>query len=404
MQAPSHLRLLRNPNYRAYFIGLSITSAGTWMQTVVQAWLVYRLSKSAFWLGMIPVCQNATAIVMTVVAGVLCDRMQRRRILIAVQVVALLQAVALATLVMSGRVQVWHVLIMAAVLGMCSGIDITTRHAFAVDLVEKEDLPAAIALNAVVQNGARIAGPVGAAMLIGPLGEAGCFFLNAATFIPQIIALTWITPRPSQSRQAGHPLQELSEGLRYALGHSQIRKMIALCGLLCLFASPYSTLLPVIAKRALDGDARTLGWLGAAMGLGAVCGTFLVSPRKNERAIDLQLAARAVFWGVFLAALALSKTLWLSLSAQFGIGFCMMSIFPIMNSTIQFAVPDAMRGRVLSLYTMTFIGLVPVGALAMGALSDRFGAPAVVACAGALTLCLGAGLAACAQKVWPKTR
>jgi MFS family permease len=360
------------------------------MQSVVQAWLVYRLGGSAFWLGMIPVCQNVPAFIMTPVTGVLCDRVSRRNLLIFVQCLAAAQACVLAALVASGRAQVWHVLALSGVLGVCSGIDITTRHAFAVDLVPKEDLSAAISLNAVLQNGARIMGPALAGLLIGPLGEAGCFALNALTCVPQIFALSMIRPRGScPEPQAGDFLGHMREGVAYARRHPVILEMIVFCGMLCFFASSYGTLLPVFAKTVLGGDARTLGWLGGAMGLGAMCGTYFVAPARDAAAIDRQLGWRMACWGAGLALLGLSRVLWLSLIAQFVIGVCMMSIFPIMNNTIQNAVSDAMRGRVLSLYTMAFIGLVPLGSLIVGGLADRFGAPAIVMGSAVLTACFG---------------
>lgn len=192
----SPLRLFQNRNYRIYFIGLSLTSAGTWMQSVVQAWLVYRITASAYWLGAFALCATFPAFFMTPIAGVLCDKIERRKILILVQVIGLLQASALAALVGSGAVQVWHLMLLGVVQGVMCGLDITTRHAFAVDLVGKEDLPAAISMNAVLMNGARVAGPALAGLLIGPLGEARCFALNALSCVPQIAALSMIRPLP----------------------------------------------------------------------------------------------------------------------------------------------------------------------------------------------------------------
>lgn len=388
------LQVLKNSNYRVYFIGQLISMSGTWMQSIAQSWLVYRLSHSGTWLGVITFAVHMTAFVLSPVAGVVADQFDRRKILVATQVVAIAQALCLGALLLSGHVQLWHVVALAAVLGCVNAFDITTRQAFAVDMVGKADLTSAIVLNAVVINVSRVVGPAAAGFLIGVVGEGWCFLLNGLSTLPVLVGL--LLMRIERPNRAGAPrnsvVGNMAEGWAYALRHRVILRLLVISASVCFFGSPFVVLLPVFAKSVLGGDANTLAWLTGVMGLGAVLGALGVARRTNVTHIRRQIVRYTILWGVGIAVLGASKSLALSLVTMFYIGYVMLSLFPTLNNAIQQLVHDGMRGRVMSLYTMSFLGTMPVGSLAIGWLSDKFGAPHVAMVSGGLTASIGLAL------------
>ena len=393
--------VFKNRNYRLYFFGQLISMSGSWMQGVAQSWLVYRLSHSGYWLGVISLCSSLPAFFLSPMAGVIADRFDRRKILIAEQIFATLQALTIAALVFSGTIQLWHLVVLSILLGLSSAFEMTTRHAFAVDLVGKEDLGHAIALNSILVNGSRIVGPACAGLLIGFLGEAWCFLINALSFIPVIWGLIVIDVKTSHRDPHPHPRHfwkdviepsHYLEALRYVRRSPVIFRILILSTFVCLVGTPFSVLLPVFVRTVLNGDAKTLGWLTGMMGVGAIAGAISFTRTADTQILKQKLVKYVLFLGFGIILLGVSRTLWLSLFSMFAIGYFMMSVFPTMNNAIQRLVDDEMRGRTMSLYTMTFLGATPLGSLMVGVLSDHFGAARAAMGCGVLTAILGVSL------------
>lgn len=389
----SPLRVLKNPNYRIYFIGQLISVSGTWMQSVAQSWLVYRLSDSGYWLGIINFAVHMTAFVFSPIAGVVADQVDRRKILMTVQMISILQSLTLGLLILSGKVELWHVLGLASLLGCVNAFDMTTRHAFSIDMVGKAELTSAIVLNSVVINLSRVAGPALAGALIGVVGEGWCFLLNSLSSLPVLLGLAMMKIKKLPLTATGAPrnsiLGNMVEGMDYALRNLPILRVLIVSAGVCLFASPFVVLLPVFAKKVLGGDSSTLAYMTSALGIGAVIGALVVVRETAMSQIRRQIVRYTILWGGGIVALGVSTNLVATLVAMFFIGYFMMSLFPTMNNAVQHMVQDNMRGRVMSLYTMTFLGTMPLGSLAMGWLSDRFGAQSVAIASGLITASIG---------------
>lgn len=393
----NRFRALRNRNYRYYFYGQLVSMPGTWMQTIVQAWLVYRLTDSAFWLGITSFCHHFTAFAASPVAGVLADRMDRRKLLIQVEIAAMLQAFALSALVFSGGIRIWHIAALASVLGVVTAFELTTRHALAFDLAGKQDLGSAIAINSTTINVSRVVGPSLAGILTAVLGkgsEGWSFFINGLSFFAIIFFLSLI--RLEHRKPLTESPGPFIEAWHYVRKTPRIRALMTVAFLLSLFAFPYSVLLPVISEKVLHGQAQTLAWLMAASGMGAVLGSILAASARAEAALTRQLRWETLGLGLSLLLLAFARTLWLSLGASFGIGFFLMGAFPKINNAIQQSVDHHLRARVVSVYTMTFLGAVPLGSLAEGWLADRFGVVPVTGGAG--LVCLALALVWCIEE------
>ncbi len=364
--------------------------SGNWMQMMAQAWLVYRLSGSAAWLGGITFASQATAFLMSPWSGLIADQFDRRRVLIVVQFLGMLQAIFMAVLAASGALEPWHVAALATLQGAFNAFEITTRHTIAQDIVGREHVGSAIALNAVVINASRVAGPALGGILIPIIGEVGCFRLNAVSYLA-VLGSLYVMRVPGASAP-GRPgegpsdlgmLARLSATVHYIRGRPEIWRLMALTVFVSFVALPYTTLLPVFAKDVLLGDEKLLGWLSAMAGFGAVSGSLLLAGGPSRAGgIESRLLALVSVTGVFLLVLAASRAPWISCLATFFIGFSLMSMFPQINVSIQRAVDDRLRGRVLSLYNMTFFGAMPAGSLIAGTASDLVGASWVVGAAG----------------------
>ncbi len=377
--------------------------SGNWMQLMAQAWLVYRLSGSAAWLGGITFASQATAFLVSPWAGWAADQFDRRRVLIIVQCAGMAQAILLAVLAGTGNIEPWQVAALSTLQGAFNAFEITTRHAIAQDIVGRELVGSAIALNAVVINGSRVIGPAFGGALIPLIGEVGCFQLNAVSYLAVLVSLAMmrLPKRVTQARGSGAGsntlalgmLGKMSETLSYVRSRPEIWRLMALTLFISFVALPYTTLLPVIAKDVLGGDEKLLGWLSAMAGLGAVVGSLLFgvgrigdSDRPLAQTIQRRLLLLVFVNGCCFALLAASRLPWLSCVATFLIGCFLMSMFPQINVSIQTSVDDRLRGRVLSLYNMTFFGAMPVGSLISGASSDWIGVPAVLGVSSALLI------------------
>ncbi|AJE02778.1 MFS transporter [Geobacter pickeringii] len=386
------LRALQSRNYRLFFAGQSVSLVGTWMQQVAMSWLVYRLTGSALLLGVVGFASQIPTFLLAPVAGVLADRWNRRRLLIATQSLAMLQAALLAAAVLTGVVQVWQIIALSVVLGCVNAFDIPIRQSFVVELVgRKEDLSNAIALNSSMVNGARLVGPSIAGVLVATVGEGVCFILNAASYLAVIAAITAMRITPARRHGARkHILHELREGFTYAFGFPPIRSILSLLAVVSLMGMPYTVLLPVFAKEILKGGAHTFGFLMAAAGVGSLGSTLYLASRRSVVGLGRVIAAAASIFGVGVAGFALSRELPLSLACLCLSGFGAMALVASSNTILQTIVEDDKRGRVMSLFTMSFMGMTPFGSLMAGSVASWLGARDTLL-VGAVA-CLAAGL------------
>jgi MFS family permease len=384
-------RALRHGNFQLFFGGQLISLIGTWMQNVAQAWLVYRLTGSSLLLGSVGFAGQIPVFLVAPIGGIVADRMNRQRVVIGTQVASMILALILAVLTLGHRVQVWHVFVLAALLGVVNAFDIPARQSFLVDMVGKEDLMNAIALNSSMFNGARIIGPAIAGILVARIGEGWCFFVNGVSYVAVIGGLLMMRLDRPVFRHAGSPLANIVEGFRFVRQTAPIRALLLLLGLVSLVSMPYTVLMPVFADKVLHVGARGLGILMGATGIGALLGALTLATRSGVRGLGRWVALSCGGFGVTLALFSLSRNFYLSTILLVPVGFCMMLQMSSSNTLIQAMVPDRLRGRVMAVYSMMFMGMAPFGALLGGALADRIGAPLTismgsVACVGGAVL------------------
>lgn len=370
------LRALRSRNYRLFVAGQSVSLVGTWMQQVAMSWLVYRLTGSAMLLGVVGFTSQIPTILISPVAGVLADRWDRRRLLIATQTLAMLQAVFLAVVVLTGVVQVWQIILLSLVLGVVNACDIPIRQSFVVEMVEfREDLGNAIALNSSMVNGARLVGPSIAGLLVASVGEGVCFLLNAASYLAVIVALVAMRIPKGSRRQSPrrHILLELREGFEYAYKFGPIRSILLLVALISLMGMPYAVLVPVFAKDILHGGAHTFGFLMAAAGSGALVGTLYLASRRSVLGLGRVIVAATCCFAAGIAFFAISNSFSLSMAALIVAGFGAMTLVASCNTVLQTILDEDKRGRVMSFFTMAFMGMAPFGSLCAGSMADVIG-------------------------------
>jgi MFS family permease len=397
MPLPSALRALRSRNYRLFVVGQLISLVGTWMQSVAQSWLIYRLTGSAALLGLIGFAGQIPIFVLAPLGGLLADRLNRHRVLIATQTTMMVLAFALAALTLGGIVREWQIFVLASLLGVVNAFDIPTRQAFLAETVSRDDIVNAIALNSSMLNGARIVGPAIAGLVVAAFGEGWCFLLNAISYLAVIGALLMMhveqVPHPGAHVSAW---ESIIEGFVYSWNTEPVRALLLLLGLVSLMGMPYSVLMPVIASSVLGGGPNAYGVLMAASGVGALAGAALLTLRQNVRGLGRWVAVSAVSFGITLIAFSFSRALWLSTALLVPAGFFMMVEMAASNTLIQSMIPNRLRGRVMSVYSMMFMGMAPMGALVAGALAAPLGAPATVAIGGSICavggVVFGAGL------------
>ena len=387
MSRTQALRALRHRNFRLFFGGQLISLIGTWMQSVAQAWLIYRLTHSALLLGAVGFAGQIPIFLIAPFGGHVADRVDRRRIIIITQTCAMILAFFLAALTLTGRIHEWHIIVLAALLGVVNAFDMPARQAFIVQMVERDDLMNAIALNSSMFNGARVVGPAVAGILVAAIGEGWCFFANAVSYIAVLAGLFMMTterfvPRP----MAGSALRNIGEGLRFVANTAPIRALLLLIAIVSFTGMPYAVLMPVFAGRVLHAGARGLGILMGASGVGALAGSVMLALRSTVRGLGTWVAVSSTLFGMTLIAFGISRTLWLSVAILVPLGASMMVQMSSSNTLIQAMVPDELRGRVMAAYTMMFMGMGPLGALAGGTVADRVGAPVAVIVGGAITI------------------
>lgn len=370
-------RTLSYRNYRLFFIGNGISMIGTWMQQVAISWLVYRLTGSALLLGVIAFASLFPGFILTPLAGLLSDLWNRQRILLVTQVLALLQAAALAFLVMTELVTVWQIVLLSVFLGLVSAFDIPARQSFVVEMIGKrEDLGSAIALNSALFNGARLIGPSLAGIAIAIVGEGICFLLNALSYLAVIATLLLMKVEPTSRSGSNTDVRlGLSAGFTYAFGSLPIRALLLLLSVVSLMGLPFTVLMPVFAKDVFHGGAHTLGFLTAAAGGGSVIGALYLASRKTLLGMGRIVPLAAGLFGGGLVLFSLSSVLWVSLLLLMFIGCGMMVQLALTNTILQTIVDDNMRGRVMGFFAMSFMGTTPLGSLLAGVLADRIGAP-----------------------------
>lgn len=376
----SLLRALSHRNFRLFFIGQGVSLIGTWMQSLAMSWLVYRLTDSAFLLGLVNFAGQIPSFFLAPVAGVLSDRLNRHRTLVVTQTLAMLQAFLLAALTLTGEMRIGTIIALSGFLGCISAFDITTRQAFLLEMVpSKDDLANAIALNSSLVNGSRLLGPSLAGLVIAAVGEGVCFLLNGVSYLAVIAALLLMRV-PARPRAAGPPrlLAGFLEGFRYAFGFPPLRAVLVLVAVVSLVGLPYTVLMPVFAREVLHGGPETLGYLMAASGVGALGSAVYLASRGSVLGLGIRITLGAGMFGLGLVGFAWSRNLWLSLALLFVIGFSMMLQMAGSNTVLQTLADEDKRGRVMSFYTMAFMGATPLGSLAAGALANRIDAPTTV--------------------------
>ena len=379
-------RALKHKNFRYFFAGQFVSLTGTWMQSIAQSWLVYRLTGSVVLLGLIGFASQIPVFLLAPVGGAIADRYNRHRILVVTQTTAMIFAFVLAILTLTGTVQVWHLFVIAACFGLANAFDIPTRQAFAVDMVGKADLLNAIALNSSMFNGARIVGPAIAGILVAAVGEAWCFMLNALSYVAVIFGLLMMTINPVIRPRTGSTVSNIVEGFRFVATTAPIRGLLLLLGLVSLMGMPYAVLMPVFADQILGGDSSTLGYLMGAAGLGALIAALILASRKSVFGLGRWVAFASAGLGASLILFSFSESFWLSALLLLPVGFSMMTQMAASNTLVQAMVPDELRGRVMSVYSMMFMGMAPLGALLAGSLAEFMGVPFTVALGGAVCI------------------
>jgi MFS family permease len=355
------------------------------MQTVAELWLVYRLTGSSLMLGIVGFAAQFPVFLLAPLGGTIADRYNRHRVVITTQTSAMILAGIYAALILGGWIRVWEIVVLASLLGVVNAFDLPARHAFLVEMVGNEDLLNSIALNSSMFNGARVIGPAIAGILVASIGEGWCFFANSASFIAVIIGLLLMKVTPRETAGHGSMFEHIAEGFRYVRHTMPVRMLLLLIGLVSLVGMPYTVLMPIFADRILHVGARGLGLLMGASGVGAVAGALTLAARTGVRGLERLAALAAGGFGASLIVFAVSRRLWFSLVILVPVGFSLMLQTACSNTLIQTMVPDRLRGRVMSLYSMMFMGMAPLGALLGGALASRVGAPWTVACGGALS-------------------
>jgi MFS family permease len=383
-------RALRHRNFRLFFGGQFVSLIGTWMQSVAQGWLVLKLTNSALMLGVVSFAGFLPVLLVTLFAGVVVDHADRRRLIVATQGLLMLSAFILAALTWAGVVRVEHVIILAAINGLVTAFDMPARQTFVVEMVGREDLPNAIALNSMIFNGARVIGPAVAGLLISAIGIAGCFFLNGVSYVAVIWSLLEMELVARELPRIGSSMfTRLREGFDYIWHHRASFYLLLLIALNAGFGMQYSVLIPVFARDVLHGGARAYGFLLAVQGVGALVGGLVLASCRTPRALRQNLIFGLFGSAVGIFTFGFSSRMWLSLLAQMLIGAGLLNHTATSNTMLQMFVSDELRGRVMSMYTLSFIGLAPIGSLEVGYIGELVSPQAAVAVSAVAALLCG---------------
>jgi MFS family permease len=379
---------LKSRNYRLFFIGQGVSLIGTWMQVIALSWLVYDLTDSALLLGLVGFFSQVPSFFIAPFSGVLVDRWNRHRILVATQALSMIQAFILAFLTLSGKITILQVILLSLGLGLINAFDMPARQAFVIEMVEKRsDLANAIALNSSMVNSARLIGPAIAGILVAAVGEGFCFLINGITFMAVIFSLLAMRfKKKSENKYSNNILHDIKEGFRYSFGFIPIRSILLFLGLVSFIGMPYTVLMPIFAKDILHGGPNLLGYLMSLGGIGALLGGIYLASRKTVVGLGRILAAATGIFGISLILFSTSQILWLSLLMMLVSGFGMIIHIAASNTILQTITEDDKRGRVMSFFTMAFMGMTPFGTLLEGALANWIGAANTVLISGGICI------------------
>ncbi len=369
---------LRIRNFRLFFIGQSLSLIGTWVHTTAQRWLLYELTNSALYLGLLGAIGSLPVLLFSLPAGYLADHLPKRNLLLLSQSVAMLQAGLLAALVITGRVEVWHVLALAFVLGCTVALEFPVRHSFIYELVGREPLVTALSLHSTAFNLARFLGPALAGFLLARFGLGSCFLVNALSYTPVIFALLSISLPNTKRHKSKRPLEGLAEGLRFAWQNHTIRATLSLIAMTSIFLLPYAVLLPVLVRERFAGGGEEFSFVMAANGLGALCGALFMASFGRELKKDRFILLNLIFLCFWLSMTVLSHHLYTASFCLLLAGFHMVCMFTSANAHLQLNTTDGLRGRILSLFSLSFLGLFPFGSLLSGTLSEYLGVEKVL--------------------------
>jgi MFS family permease len=378
-ESPSRLggmfRALRSYNYRLFFAGQGVSLIGTWMQQLAMSWLVYRLTDSVLLLGLVNFCSQMPSFLLGPFAGVLSDRFDRHKVLLWTQALSMVQASTLAALVLTDHVSIPFIMFLSVFLGIVNAFDVSARQSFVVEMVEhREDMSNAIALNSSMFNAARLVGPSVAGLVIAAVGEGICFLINAVSYLAVIGSLLAMRLKPFERPNVEHKvLESLREGFSYAFGFAPIRSIILLIGMLSLFGMPFSVLMPVFARDVLGGSANTLGFIMGASGMGALSGALYLASRKTVLGLGKLIVGAALLFGLGLVLFSFTRSLPLAMFCIFLAGLGMMLQMASCNTILQTIVDEDKRGRVMSFYSMAFMGMAPFGSLLAGWVAEHIG-------------------------------
>jgi MFS family permease len=378
-------RALQHRNFQLFIVGQLVSLIGTWMQSAAQLWLVYKLTGSAALLGVFGFANQVPILFLASVGGYVADRYNKHAGVITTQVVSMVLAFALAALTFAEAITVWEVILVAFLVGIVNAFDVPIRQAFIVQMVVREDLPNAIALNSSIFNGARVVGPAIAGFALAWKGPAWCFFFNGISFLAVLAALLAMRiPKPAIKPSEGSPLQNFIQGFRFAMNDLPIRSALLLMSLLSLLGLQYSVFLPIFAGDILHRGARGFGFLMSGAGVGAVLGALYFAGRTSYKGLARWIAATSLTCGIGLVLFSQSKLFWLSVAILLVIGFAATVQMAATNTIVQSRVPDELRGRVMAVYATMFMGIQPVGSLLAGAVARHIGAPFALGIFGAL--------------------
>jgi len=387
------LRALERRNYRLFFSGQSLSLIGTWMTRIATSWLVYRLTGSAWMLGVIGFLGQIPTFLLGPFAGVWVDRWSRHRTLVWTQVLSMLQSFALAALAFSRHITIWHIALLSVLQGVINALDTPARQAFLIEMVEDRNvLSNAIALNSTMVNSARLFGPAIGGLIIAGFGEAWCFAIDGISYCAVIISLLLmsVAANAPRRRDQENVWRELAEGFRYVSGSAPIRAILLLLAIVSLVGMPYSVLLPIFARQIFHGGAHTLGLLMGSTGVGALIAAVTMAARRSILGLGRRIGLAALLFGSGIFVFALSRNLALSVAMLLLTGFAMMQHMASSNTILQTISDPGKRGRVMSYYTMAFMGMTPFGSLFGGAIAARYGAPRALAVSGLICVAAAA--------------
>ena len=395
-------RALQSRNFRLFYLGQFISLIGTWMQQIAVSWLVYRMTNSVFLLGLVGFISQLPTFIISPFAGVWSDRFSKYRILIWTQSLSMIQALTLAALVLLGAITVWQIILLSLFLGCINAFDVPARQSFLIEMIDdRKDLGNAIALNSAMFNGARFLGPFVAGILIAAVGEGICFLINGLSYIAVIIALMAMNIAKIKKviRKTGM-LEEFKEGFVYVFNDQKMRSILLLMALTSIMGVPFIVLMPAFAKDILHGGPHTLGFLMSSLGAGALLGAFYLASRISVKGLRKNIPLAVWVFGLGLIGISLSHFLWIALVLTFLAGFGMMIQVASSNTWLQTNVDDDKRGRMISFFALSFLGMAPFGSLLAGSMAARLGVGLTLFIGG---ICCILGAIFFTSKNYPKT-